>query len=629
MCGICGFYGFEDKDLLNRMCDIISYRGPDDSGIFLDNKIGLGSRRLSIIDVDGGNQPITNEDESVWIVYNGETFNYKDLKKELEERNHKFYTSSDTEVLVHLYEEHGEEFVKKLRGMFAFALWDSGAKKLIIARDSIGINPLYYTITDGVLLFASEIKSLLEYSGIKKEVDYTALNDYLIFQAPVGHKTLFKGINSLLPGNMIICQNGKIQIRSYWDFNDFSISSFDEEYYIHRLMDTLKETVKMHLVSDVPVGMYLSGGVDSSTILALMKMFYPDKISTFTVGFGYDDTDELSFAREVAGIMGTDHTEIIIQPGDLINNFSKIIWHMEDPIADFGEIANYYLSSAANSKKIKATLSGGGGDEAFGGYWGYRALIRASRIKKILPSFLSSKLLPSASSILPIWFPKSLGIKTYAGYISGEDAYKGNGGIFPVKDERQFFYSGRFYDAVKDNGYGERMAAGYFKNRAIPDSNLISRAQYVDLKIYVDAHMLHADKMNLAHSVEVRYPLLDKELLSFSFTIPENLKIKDSVEKYIFRKTVSEYKLLPKKISGRKKKGFRSPIEHWLSGELKDYARNTITESELINDVMNRDRLDFLFRRSSNPWFAQKIWGLFILALWYEIYFQKKGIRNE
>lgn len=625
MCGICGYYGFEDRILLNKMCNIIAYRGPDDSGFFTDKNIGLGSRRLSIIDIDGGHQPIHNEDESIWIVYNGETFNYKSLKSELETGGHRFYTSSDTEVLVHLYEEYGEEFVKRLHGMFAFALWDSIRKKLIIARDPIGINPLYYTAFEDKLIFASEIKALLEYSEIKREIDDIALNDYLIFQAPVGHRTLFNGISSLLPGQMIICFNGQIYAKSYWDFNNFTTSSLDEKALIQKLMDKLKETVQMHLVSDVPVGMYLSGGVDSATTLALMKMFYHDRINTFTVGFGYEDVDELKFAKETADLMDTGHKEVIIEPKNLMNDLDDIIWHMEDPIADFGEIANYYLSSEVNKRKIKVTLSGSGGDEAFGGYWGYKALINTNKMKRKLPAFITSKLLPSASKVLPIWFPKSLGIKTYAGYVSGEEVYKGNGGIFPVKDERRFFYSDSFYNAIRDNGHGEHMAIKYFNNGAIPDNNVLSRAQYVDIKIYIDAHMLHADKMNLAHSVEVRYPLLDKELLDFSFTIPGTFKIKNSIEKYIFRKTVAESKLLPKKITDRKKKGFRSPIEYWLSNELKDFAQKTILESELINRVMNRNRLNFLFNRSSNPWFAQKIWGLFILAMWYDVYFQKNG----
>ena len=625
MCGICGYYGFEDPGLLRRMCELISYRGPDDSGFFEDEKIGLGNRRLSIIDVAGGHQPIHNEDESIWIVYNGETFNYRNLRNELESKNHKFYTSSDTEVLVHLYEEYGEEFVKKLRGMFAFALWDSANKKLILARDPVGINPLYYAIIGNTLLFASEIKSLLEYSEIKKEIDYAALNDYLIFNLPMEDNTIFKGIKSLRPGHIIVCQNGQIYIKSYRDFNNFSIAQFNEDYFTEQLMDKLKETMQIHLVSDVPVGLYLSGGVDSATTLALMKMFYKGEINTFTVGFGYENIDELKFAKETADLFETKHDEIIIDPENLMKDFEDIIWHMEDPMADFGEIANYYWAYEANKNKIKVALSGGGADEAFGGYPGYKALIYADMIKKKLPFFMTSKVLPAISRNIPIWFPKSLGIKTYVGYISEEEVYKGNGGFFPVKDERHFFCSKWFYDEFKDNGYGEHMARKYFNNDAIPENHFLSRAQYVDLKLYTSPYMLHTDKMNLAHSVEVRYPLLDMELLDFSFTIPEKLKIKNSINKYIFRKTISKYNILPEKIAQRKKKGFRGPLEYWMSNELKDYVQNSIIESGLINQIMNRDRLGFLFKRASNPWFAQKIWGLFILAMWYEIYFQKNG----
>jgi len=623
MCGICGFYGFEDSGLLRRMSDLISYRGPDDSGFFEDKNIGLSNRRLSIIDVAGGHQPIHNEDESIWIVYNGETFNYKNLRNELESKNHKFYTSSDTEVLVHLYEEYGEDFVKRLRGMFAFALWDSVNKKLVLARDPVGINPLYYGIIGNKLLFASEIKSLIEYYDFKKEIDYVALNDYFIFNVPMEDNTIFKGIKSLRPGHMLVSQNGQFNIKKYKDFNNFSIEQFNEEYYADKLMDKLKESMQIHLVSDVPVGLYLSGGVDSATTLALMKMFYKGEINTFTVGFGFEDIDELKFAKETADIFGTRHNEIIIDPENLMKDFEKIIWHMEDPMADFGEIANYYWAYEANKNKIKVALSGGGADEAFGGYPGYRTLINTDKIKKIIPSFMKTKVLPVISRNIPIWFPKSWGIKTYARYISNEEVYKGNGGFFPVKDERQFFYSKWFYNEFKDNGYGEQMARKYFNNNAIPEEHFISRAQYVDLKLYTAPYMLHTDKMNLAHSVEVRYPLLDMELLDFSFTLPEKLKIKNSINKYIFRKTISKYKLLPEKITQRKKKGFRGPLEYWMSNELKDQVQKTIIESDLINQIMNRNGLNYLFKHTSNPWFAQKIWGLFILAMWHKVYFHK------
>lgn len=616
MCGICGMYGFEDEVLLRRMCSILSHRGPEDEGYFIENNISLGHTRLSIIDIKGGHQPIHNEDESIWVVLNGEIFNYRDLREKLESR-HKFYSNSDTEVLVHLYEDYKEEFVRYLRGQFAFALWDSDRRKLILVRDRLGICPLYYTMLDNKLLFASEIKSILEYKEMPVEIDDDGLIDYLLFQAPVGPHTLFRGIKELLPGYMIICEAGEGTSKRYWDISNFVPDNFSEEYYTQELMEKLKDAVQSHLVSDVPVGMYLSGGIDSSIILSLMNIYYKSAVDTFTLGFDYKDVDETDYARAMAEYAGANYHEVILYPEMVMKESDKIFWYLDDPIADFGEIKDYFLSTETQRQGIKVVLYGYGGDELFGGYGGYKDRIFCDKVRKFIPKTICSTL-PKVANFVPLSLPKSDGVKKYLRAISGEEPYMSNGDLLSY-DKLRTLYRGdnRF------NSHGRDVVMNYFFNPEI--HGLLNKCQYVDIKIYIDAHMLHFDKMNMAHAVECRHPFLDYHVVETAFTIPENLRIKNGVEKYILRKAGLKYDILPDSILKRKKKGFIAPHERWMSSnkDFRDFVFSGISDSEIINEKLDTEKVRKMMVPKPGHWDAHKLWGLFVLAKWYERYLER------
>lgn len=623
MCGIAGIVGFEDKALLKRMCAAIAHRGPDDHGFFFDKGVGLGHRRLSIIDLAGGHQPMSNEDGTVWVVFNGEIFNFRDMRRELGKKGHKFKTNSDTEGLVHAYEEYGTGFVKKLRGMFAFAIWDCTKRTLLLARDRVGINPIYYHVSENSITFASEIKAILQNPDIKRKVSIGSLNDYLTFQAAVGPDTLFDGVYSLLPGHMLVFERGNAKISKYWDITDFSGTNLSEKEVIERLLNNLKDAVKYNLESDVPVGIYLSGGVDSSTVLSLMQNNYTGNIHSYSVGFGYSETDELQYSRLAAEKFGTVHEEIWIDTKMVLKDIPEVVALLEDPMADSGVFANFYLSKELNRSGLKVVLSGAGGDELFAGYQSHSRMAALERARSILPPGLRKQMLPRIGRALRPSFPKSLGINTFIESLA-EDFYMTNGQLFPTEYERMKLYVTEWCKRFKKERGGIARVRAYYLNNRIQKGRPLTRAQYTDLKVYVDEHMLHEDKMNLGHAVEIRYPLLDYKLAEFAFIIPEKMRIKNNVEKYIFRKAAQKLNV-PKEIIWKKKKGFRSPLEHWLSGDMRSFAQDAIERSELIRKTMNQGYIKHLFRKTRDHWYAHKVWGLMVLALWYDIYFGRDG----
>ncbi|MCK5322358.1 MAG: asparagine synthase (glutamine-hydrolyzing), partial [Candidatus Aenigmarchaeota archaeon] len=371
MCGITGFVGFSDKRLIKKMTDSIKHRGPDGCGYYINDSVCLGHRRLSIIDTSTGDQPMYNEEGDVVVVFNGEIYNYLELRKNLSAKKHKFKSNSDTEVLVHLWEEYGKDMVKKLRGMFAFAIWDDSKKVLFTARDHIGIKPFYYCFNDKVLVFASEIKAILKWEGYDKSVDRRSLNDYLAFGYVSGEKTMFSGVKKLLPGHCMMFRNGKVDIKKYWK-PEFSESVKNENVAVSTLNKLFDESVKIRLMSDVPFGAFLSGGVDSSLIVAMMSKHMDEPVKTFSVGFGEAD-DELPYARLVADKFGTDHTEKIVEPDDLLKHIGSIIKLNDDCVVDPAMLPTYVISKVA-SRRVKMVLSGEGGDENFGGYERYGIL---------------------------------------------------------------------------------------------------------------------------------------------------------------------------------------------------------------------------------------------------------------
>lgn len=379
MCGICGIVGADEKEILKKMSETIIHRGPDDYGYYSDTSVSLANRRLSIIDLSTGKQPIHNEDETIWITYNGEIFNFVELKKDLEKKGHKFYTNTDTETIVHLYEEYGERCAEKLRGMFAFAIWDSKKKKIVLVRDRLGIKPLYYTLLNGKLIFGSEIKTILTYPEVKRKINEDAIYHFLSIGFFLDPETIFHGINQLLPGHILTFQNGKISFKKYWDIN-VKIEIRSEEYFKKKLLEIMEDSVRLRMISDVPLGLFLSGGVDSTATLALMKRYSDEPIKTFTIGFG-KESDEIKDARTVSDYFGTDHTEVIHDGKNILEAFPKIIWHFDEPMRITTPI--YFLSQAAK-KKVTVALQGLGSDELFGGYRRHFLF----RYKKFIPKSL-------------------------------------------------------------------------------------------------------------------------------------------------------------------------------------------------------------------------------------------------
>jgi asparagine synthase (glutamine-hydrolysing) len=591
MCGICGIVGFEDKNLLKKMCDVISHRGPDDSGMYLNTNIALGHRRLSIIDLKSGHQPIHNEDESIWIIYNGEVYNYLELRKDLEKQGHKFYTSSDTEVAVHLYEEFGDFCVKRLRGMFAFAIWDSNKEKLLLARDRIGIKPLYYTIHDGNFLFSSEIKSILQYEELKRGLNYTSLHHFFTYRVSTDSETIIKDIKKLLPGHILIFMNRKIKINQYWSLNIDPLSGKAEKYFFKRFQELLEESVRMRLMSDVPLGAYLSGGVDSSSVVSLMSSLVDDPIKTISVGFG-EPTDELEHAQLVADHFGTDHHELMVQYDNVPKLLPKIIWHMDEPVADPAIVPTYLMSELAK-KHVTVILTGEGADELFAGYPKHKIM---SPYLKFIPESIRRKIYS--------YFPPSM--------------------VFTEKEKREL-YSDRLLYNTKGEKSTEEYDKRYFKNTNM--HGLLNQALEYEIKFWLPNYLLmKVDKMTMAHAVEARVPFLDHKLVEFSGTLPSNLKLRGLTGKYILRKSMSN--ILPNTIVKRKKHAFQVPLAKWFKGELKEVALQILSDFSLPNtDYFDRVYIQNIFKKyeeSRNPLnklrYCHQLWVLLVFALWHQIY---------
>ncbi|MEK6715537.1 MAG: asparagine synthase (glutamine-hydrolyzing) [Candidatus Omnitrophota bacterium] len=629
MCGICGISGFKNKELLIEMNKALCHRGPDDEGYYFGweregerCKIGLGVRRLKIIDLETGDQPIHNEDETIWIVYNGEIYNFKELKAQLQTSGHKFYTHTDTEVIVHLYEDEGKDCVKKLRGMFAFAIWDKRKGELILARDRLGIKPLYYFFHNGNLIFASEIKSIIKDNRIKREVDFKALDYYIKFLYVPAPLTIFKGINKLLPGHILLWTEGKVSIESYWDLNiPKSKTEYAEEYYTRRLYELLEESVRLELISDVPLGAFLSGGRDSSTVVALMTKFSNKPVKTFSIGYEEKNAsyNELKKARFVANYFGCEHEEFIVKP-DVIELLPELVSCFDEPFADSSAIPTY-LISRLSKKKITVALTGIGGDELFAGYPRYIG-VELSRIYEKFPLLLRQKF-----SKLIERLPES----TKSGNIPGRIKRFIKGGILPF-EERYLSWVSFFKNAELMNLYSQEVRSelegresnfihkDYFAK--VSDLDLLDRVFYVDVKTYLcDDLLTIGDRVSMANSLELRVPLCDHKLLEFSADIPSRLRLKGLSMKYLLRKATSG--LLPKEVLNQKKQGFMVPLARWIQDELRPQIEEYLSEKNVksrgyFNYNYVRHILDLHYQGRIN--FADQIWALLVLEIWHRAY---------
>lgn len=639
MCGICGVVKVGNGDpisrsLLSSMCATIVHRGPDDEGIFLANDAGLATRRLSIIDIEGGHQPLSNEKGSVWVAHNGEIYNFPDLRKELISRGHIFKTRTDTETIVHSYEEWGERCLQKFRGMFAFALWDSSKKKLLVARDRIGIKPLYYTLIenrDRALVFGSELKAILVHPGISRSLEPRALDLYLTLEYIPEPFSAFKNIFKLPAGAFLVFEKGKIRIERYWDVREQTgcetdpstpaktktLADLEDELY-----ERIKESVKARLISDVPLGAFLSGGIDSSAIVGLMHELGVSPIKTFSIGFEDATYNELAHARRISQKFHTDHEEFILQPRAL-ELTEKLVHHLDEPFGDFSIFPTHMVSEMARAH-VKVILSGDGGDELFAGYEHYQAqkLSRwplVSSLSKPMPLFLRK--LPPSSKKKGLWNK----LKRYAqGYEHPRELRHLRWMMFLNQKEREALYSEDFrreLGGVESLHTIAPLDAIYTHLDRFDD---ISGELYLDLKSYlVDDILVKVDRMSMATSLETRVPLIDHKVVEFAFQIPGHLKLKGLTTKWIFKKAME--RLLPPQNIYRSKEGFSIPIKHWLRNELKELMLHYLSESRikeagLFNFAPIQNKIESHMRGREN--YSHQLWSLLVFEIWREKFLQ-------
>jgi len=620
MCGIAGFIT-NDKDasvdereaLLDEMCRVIAHRGPDDQGTLVKGRAAIGMRRLSIIDLAGGHQPIFNEDGTIAIVFNGEIYDYQSLKKELESRGHKFKTNSDTETIIHAYEEYGEDCPNHLRGMFAFAIWDEPNQKLFIARDRVGKKPLYYTQTkSGAFLFGSELKSLILHPEFVREINYESLSAYLSFGYVPDPFCIFKNVHKLAPGHTLTFQNNKITTKQFWDFSFEKTEARKEEDYLEELRSLIDEAVRIRLVSEVPLGAFLSGGVDSSAVVGYMARNMNQPVKTFSIGFNEDTYNELKYARITAKHFGTDHHEFIVTP-DICEMVDELVWHFDEPFADMSALPTYMVSKLAR-EYVTVVLSGDGGDELFAGYTRYVSDKKKSGFEN-MPRFVRERLMKPLSESLPYGFKG----KNYLRNISLEpiDRY-----IDSISHFTELKKSSLFTEKMKTNLNGNGFNTGHklFRSFAekINTGNPVDPLLYLDSKTYLPGDILtKVDRMSMAVSLEARVPLLDQKLIDFVTRIPADLKLKGFETKYIFKRAVRSF--VPDEILDRPKQGFGVPLQEWINKQLRERMRETLTEQrtqgrglfepkyvETLLEEHERGRRD-------NAW---QLWMLLMLELW-------------
>jgi len=631
MCGICGKFNFGasetvSQELVKAMADTIQHRGPDDEGYYVSGPVGLGFRRLSIIDLQSGHQPLSNENGSIWIVFNGEIYNYQELRTLLLNKGHIFKTQTDTEVIVHLYEEFGPDCLQKLRGMFAFAIWDGNAKTLFLARDRVGIKPLYYCLTDSSLVFASEIKAILADPSINRKIVPELIDRFLTFLYVPGEETLLEGITKLAPGHYLLVKNGKAIIRQYWDLH-FGESSEGASFQDAEadLLSLLTETVRLHMIADVPVGVLLSGGVDSTGILSLAVNATNKKISTFTVGFsGNEVADERPYARLAAERFGTQHYDMTISAQDFAAFLPRYIWHMEEPVCEPPAIALYYVSKLAR-KYVTVLLSGEGGDEAFAGYNNYRNLVWLERLKAGSSSF--NEALTKGLSLADSVF-HSRRFSKYRPLMSAR---------FP-----DYYYSRTSNPhSFTGNGLGKVYSADFTQEvdrerslepvRRLQDhvrgQNTLDAMLYIDTKTWLpDDLLIKADKITMANSIELRVPLLDHKVLEFAASLPPGLKLNGRKTKYILKKALS--RKIPSEIRNRKKTGFPVPYESWLRNDLKDIVWDVLMDRKTVNrGYFRKDAVENLLKANSNGAnYSKEIFSLLSLELWQRTFLEKEQV---
>jgi asparagine synthase (glutamine-hydrolysing) len=606
--------------LIRRMCDAIVHRGPDDEGIFVKDGTGLGMRRLSIIDLSGGHQPVFNEDRSIWVVFNGEIYNFPELRTELLKRGHNFYTHTDTEVIVHLYEELGADCVHKLRGMFAFALYDEGERKLLMVRDRLGKKPLHYALEGQKLFFGSEIKSILVAAPDLASVDNEALLEYLYFGYVPDPLTAFKTIKKLPPGHLLEFQNGEIKVRQYWDLPHYGTHvPADEEECLNEMEQLLAEAVRIRLISDVPLGALLSGGTDSSTVVALMARESSKPVKTFAIGFRNEDFNEARYARLVSEKFGTDHHELIVEP-DVLETVETLTSSLEEPFGDSSMLPTFYVSQMAR-KHVTVALSGDGGDEMFAGYKRYAIHLRR-QVFELIPTWARQLY---REKIFPI-LPRDIrGRKlSYNVSLPWRERYVDGISFVPSFERDMPLLSKEFRDVLRTGAIPERVMYTYFEKA--PAKDPVSQMLYVDTKTYMVADILtKVDRMSMATSLEVRVPILDHVFVEWAARLPFEWKIRQRKQKYILRK-LAERLGVPREVLYRPKQGFALPLVHWIRHELKDLILQVLLDSKSLQrgyfePSAIRQLLSEHFRGRRDH--SGRIWRLLIFELWHRNYLER------
>lgn len=626
MCGICGVFEYErwsniPNENVHRMNQTMIHRGPDDGGVFVGPGIGLGHRRLSIIDIDGGHQPMSNEDDTIWVLLNGEIYNYPEIRAELLRQGHKFKTKSDTEAIVHLYEQYSESCFEKLRGMFSIAIWDSRRRRLVLARDRVGKKPLFYSADSKRVLFGSELKALLAGDSLSREIDNQALSDYFSFGYIPAPKTIYRSVRKVLPGHYLIASADGIRETCYWDLSFDKVEVHSESEWGERLRHELCEATRIRLMSDVPLGAFLSGGIDSSAVVAMMSHLMKREVTTCSIGFDEEKYDETKYARQVSQFFKTDHHEEVVQP-NAIEIVDKLAWHYDEPFADSSAIPTYYVSKIARNQ-VTVALGGDGGDENLAGYRRYKLDYYENRLRRHIPASLRRNIFGP----LGRWYPamayaprvfrakatfQSLSRTPLEGYFNSISYFR--------PDDKVRLFSDDFQDRL--DGYDSLNVLRHYYDRVDTD-DLLSKIQYVDVKTYLtDDILTKVDRASMAVSLEVRAPMLDHKFMECVASIPSNLKLRNGVGKYIFKKALEDQ--LPADVLYRPKQGFAIPLDRWFRRELKDMASSVILEKN--DGILNPEFLKEIWTQHQKGVYDRSalLWAALMFRKWQET-FQCRG----
>ena len=629
MCGIAGLMKFgqdarADSGAVRQMCAAMTHRGPDDEGVYTDGPVGIGMRRLSIIDVAGGHQPISNETGTIWIVFNGEIYNHAELRKKLEPLGHRYRTNTDTETIVHLYEEYGRDCVHHLRGMFAFAIWDREKGTLFVARDRLGIKPLYYQLTPESFLFGSEIKVILAHSGSRPDFYFPALPEYLAFGYLSAQETFYNDILKLMPGHWLeVRETGESKIEQYWDLDVSSTGPIrDESYYLEAYRDQLEQAVSSHLMSDVPLGVFLSGGVDSSVVAALMTKVRKSPVETFSVGYAEAAYSELPYARTVARHLNSVHHEVLVSEREFFDALPSLIWHEDEPVAWPSSVSLYFVARLAR-ERVKVVLTGEGSDETLAGYSRYAFTLKNLSLDKIY------------RGVVPSVIRKSVRDLIRQSPLIGATIRRKLGHTFLGLDASSWssFYFDNFFSAFSEaeqtklltdealqklpRGAAYQHVLSYWENSR---GELLQRLLYTDIKTYLVELLMKQDNMSMAASIESRVPFLDHELVEFATRIPREVQLKGLAGKHILKKATED--LLPHSILYRPKLGFPTPWSGWLAGPRLDSIEKLLLEPRsLQRGYFKRDAIVRLFaeHRAKYRDNYDRIWRLLNLELWHRV----------